>query len=289
VESSEAIVGRAAAAEADGDERWQLVVLLHRRGDAATFHAAVALLDSGDPDRRRLGADILAQLGSGPGIEVTDRPWARPTVELLLEPIENETDLDVLQAIATAFGHLSDPRCVPALRRLRHHPSANVRHSVVFGLLGLDSDLAVETLIELSSDNEEHVRGWATFGLATQLDRDDGALRGALLARLHDSDDVTRGEALRGLAKRGDRRAIPVLINECAARSANSRGPEFDWSLIDEAVLALAASTADPRLCSQVVEMVDEWQADCPGEPLRAGLKSAIDACRLGGTEPDPR
>ncbi len=71
----------------------------------------------------------------------------------------------MLQSIGAAFGHLNDPRCIPALHRLRDHPDEDVRHSVVYGLLGHDDDLAVDTLVELSSDPDEDVRDWATFGL----------------------------------------------------------------------------------------------------------------------------
>lgn len=83
----------------------------------------------------------------------------------------------MLQSIGAAFGHLDDPRCIPALHKLRH-PDEDVRHSVVFGvLLGHDDDLPVDTLVELSSDPAEDVRDWATFGLGTRLDRDTEQVR----------------------------------------------------------------------------------------------------------------
>ena len=103
---------------------------------------------------------------------------------------------------------------IPALRGLRDHPDPRVRYAVVFGLSGIDDDLAVDTLIELSADVDPHVRDWATFGLGTQIDRDDPAVRDALMARLEDPDKETRGEAIRGLATRGDTRAIPQLLHE---------------------------------------------------------------------------
>lgn len=75
-----------------------------------------------------------------------------------------------------------------------------MRYAVVFGLFGIDDDLAVQTLIELSADVDPQVRDWATFGLGVQIDRDDPAVRHALMARLEDPDIDTRGEAIRGLA-----------------------------------------------------------------------------------------
>jgi HEAT repeat protein len=58
----------------------------------------------------------------------------------------------------------------------------------------------------------------------------------ALAARLDDEDANTRDEAIRGLALRGDTRAVePVLAAELT--------PE-----IEEAIAQLAEATGDPRL-----------------------------------------
>jgi|RhiMetdeSRZDD1v2_1073273.scaffolds.fasta_scaffold80101_2 hypothetical protein len=49
-------------------------------------------------------------------------------------------------------------------------------------------------LIELSRDVEPGARDWATFGLGTYSKIDSPEIRAALLARLADEDDETRGE-----------------------------------------------------------------------------------------------
>jgi len=108
---------------------------------------------------------------------------------------------------------------------------------------GLDDDLAVETLIELSQDEEAHVRDWATLGLARQIERDTLELRDALLARLGDPDEDTRAEALAGLAERGDERAVDPLLAELD----KTTGPSDPGMLVD-ALRALATKTGDPRL-----------------------------------------
>ncbi len=173
---------------------------LHGLGNEETFRAAVELLRSDGPARRAVGADILGQLGRRP-LNPRDRPkpleelpYRAPAVEVLLEALAREGDPWVLYSIGYALGHLDDPRCIPALHKLRQHLDEDVRHSVVFGLLGHDDDLAVDTLVELSSDPDEDVRDWATFGLGTQLDRDTEQVRDALLVRL---EDPTRERARR--------------------------------------------------------------------------------------------
>jgi HEAT repeat protein len=260
--------------EPDSHERWEHVVALHTRGDDESFVAAAELLDSPDPDRRALAADILAQLGAVPGVPVEQRPLAGPAFGLLLQRIGEEQHAGVLQSIALAFGHLADPRGIPALHRLRNHPDEDVRHAVVVGLLGQDDDLAIETLVELSRDADADVRDWATFGLGTQVERDDARIRDTLVARLDDPDDDTRGEALRGLGVRGDQRAIPRLLAEL-----DSRGELEDPSTVEEALLALAARTGDVRLCGHVAAASREWAETCAGEPMPDDLSAAVHAC----------
>jgi HEAT repeat protein len=257
----------------DSHERWDHVVALHDRGDDESFAAAAELLDSVDSDRRVLAADVLAQLGAVAGVPVEERPLAGPAFRLLLERIATETHPVVLCAIATAFGHLADPRGIPALHALRAHRDADVRHAVAFGLLGHDDDLAVQTLIELSTDADADVRDWATFGLGSQIERDTSAVRDALVARLDDPDNDTRAEALLGLAARCDERGIPHLLGELDRADGSG-----DGSLVQEALLAFAVCSPDPRLCQHVERARQEWRNACPGEPMPDDLEEAVDA-----------
>jgi HEAT repeat protein len=102
--------------------------------------------------------------------------------------------------------------------------------------MGHDDDRAVAALIGLSADREGGVRDWATFALGVQIERDTPEVRDALAARLGDDDPSTRAEAIRGLAQRGDARAVEPAL-------AADRSPE-----IDEAIAQLADATGDPRL-----------------------------------------
>jgi hypothetical protein len=88
-----------------------------------------------------------------------------------------------------------------------------VRFAVVFALAGYEDELAIKTKIEMSSDKDELVRDWATCGLGW-IGVDTPEIRAALLARVADKDEITRGEALVGLARRKDQRVIEPLIKE---------------------------------------------------------------------------
>jgi HEAT repeat protein len=197
-----------ALTEPDEGAAWEAVVTLHFRGTKEVFEAARELCFSNCPQQKKLGADILGQLG------IPDRTFPQASARLLLNLLEAETDESVLESICIALGHIHDPTAIPALSRLSTHSSPDVRYGVVFGLLGFEERLAINTLIKMSIDSNTDVRDWATFGLGTQVDADTPAIRAALFARVFDEDEVTRGEALVGLARRKDPRVIAPLIKE---------------------------------------------------------------------------
>ncbi len=231
----------------DEEAAWDAVVMLHYRGTREVFDAACQLCASECPQERTLGANILGQLG------VPNRSSPDESVAVLLKLLEVETDEDVLDAICIALGHIHDPTAIPSLARLKTHPSAKVRYAVVFGLLGFEGQLAITTLIELSRDQNDLVRDWATFGLGTQVDEDTPVIRAALLARVFDEDEVTRGEALVGLARRKDQQVIEPLIKEL------KRYPDAEYGSYS---LEAAEEIADARLLPVLKRLKQSAEAD---------------------------
>jgi len=67
------------------------------------------------------------------------------------------------------------------------------------------------------TDVDDSVRDWATFGIGSLCDIDTPELRDALAARLADADEEVRGEAVVGLATRGDNRAIRAIVQAFAS------------------------------------------------------------------------
>src|SRR3954452_12733836 len=135
--------------------------------------------------------------------------------------------------------------------------------------MGYDDDRAVEALIALSADPPDGVRDWVTFALAVQIDRDTAEVRDALAARLEDSDVDARAEAIRGLARRRDERAL-----DAALKAASGGGPN-----VDEAIVLLGASTGNPRLLPHLERLAADTEA---AEQYGDELQRALDRSRAG-------
>ncbi len=221
-----------ALTEPDEVTAWEAVATLHYRGTKEVFDAACQLCGSECPNERTLGANILGQLG------IPNRSFPTKSVNLLIQLLGTEEDEDVLDAICVALGHLHDPRAIPALSFHKTHPSANVRFGVVFGLSGFEDQMAIESLIELTTDQDDRVRDWATFGLGSQINADTLDIRAALFERASDDDEATRGEAFVGLARRKDQRIIEPLVKELRQYPV----AECNYSI------EAAEELADPRL-----------------------------------------
>jgi HEAT repeat protein len=197
----------------DSHEYWQWVRSLRRRPERDVFERAVALCAGDSVIGRIVGADVLAQLGD---VDVNGRrPFAADTVPILRALLVANHD----QVITSAVHALSHHRGadVPELRELARHASSDIRYAVAHALSGREDTEAVALLLQLMTDVDDAVRDWATFAIGTQCDADAPDIRGALSARLADSDDETRGEAMVGLARRGDTSVISAVADalEC--------------------------------------------------------------------------
>ena len=212
-------------ADRDNDDYWHPIAALQHRL-AQVIERIQILSKNGDDKSRDTAATILGQ--GWVGAKVASDHCA----EILLQMLAKEQSNLVLSSIIFALGHLHDPRAVEPLVGLRRHSDARVRYAVVSSLCGHDDTLSIEAMIACSSDPDRDVRNWATFGLGSQIDVDSPTIREALVARLKEEDDEIRGEALVGLARRGDIRAAATLLNELNTLEADVLR---DWILITEA------------------------------------------------------
>jgi HEAT repeat protein len=149
--------------------------------------------------------------------------------DALLELVRHDPDSQVMVTALFALGHLRNPRCQPDLIKLRNHPNDMVRYGVAFSFGEPQTDEAVRALLELMTDTEVRARDWATTYVGGTTDLDGPEIRAALLANAADEDELVRAEALHGLARRKDQRAVPHLV---AALSANL---EHEHNFLDAA------------------------------------------------------
>lgn len=208
------------------EDAWQAITALHWKGSREVLERAAELCRSECTLERCAGADILGQLG------IPDRTFPEESAAVVLEMLAVEQQPEVLQSIFIGLGHLRHCEAVPAAARYAGHPDADVRHAVVLALADHSEPSAIEMLIGLSRDSDACVRDWATFALGTQIDLDTPAIRQALVDRLNDSDDETRGEAIRGLAHRQDPRVLTALAKELTADSTNWLASQAEEMLV---------------------------------------------------------
>jgi HEAT repeat protein len=232
---------RLAVASHDEEQAWSAIERLQRLDTESVFAEAARLCHSQNARQRRVGVDVLGQW------RLPQQTSQEAIVQELLALLKTEASPDVLASLGVALGHRRDLRAIEPLLALQQHPDPDVRHGVVFGLLGHADPHAIDCLIALSADPNVRVRDWATFGLAVQIDTDTPEIRAALLARLHDPDGDTAGEAMVGLARRKDRRAVAPLLELLQSGDAGSLP------------LEAAAALADPVLLPTLQHIQAQW------------------------------
>ena len=248
------------------------------RGDEAVLAAVRELSHRDDPRARAVAAYVLGQLG------VPERTFPAESAAALEELEAREDDAEVLATIASAFGNLGAPHGIETLLRLRRHPDARVREGAADALSGRDDERVFDALLELTSDPEPGIRDWATFALGTLSPQDTPALRDALAARLDDSDDDTRIEAVHGLALRGDTRALDAvldLLGEVGPHDDGGNAADTIWKryALTQATVRLAALTGDARL-KQHLPALDERLV---GTSIEPDLRRAYERVEGGG------
>jgi len=190
---------------------WDNIGVLRSRPSSELFSKCLELIQSESSKERTIGVDILAQLG------LSQRPFLKQSIKLFFELLNTEKDSDVLMSVLFAIGHNHENLKISQIKKLCSfvsHPDGKIREGVVFALLGLEHDEALEALIQLSEDKLSQIRNWATFGLGDLVELDNQAIREALWKRVKDRHQETRYEAILGLAKRRDEKILAIIQKE---------------------------------------------------------------------------
>jgi len=203
------LLAEALTEDPQADDRPALAAL-RRLGTLEVFEMARDYCRNSEPKLQALGLDVIAQLGAGkPDAE---RPWLEESVAIAIEHLEDSNETVAVSA-AYALAHLKGNRAINALNERKNHRNAEVRHALALGLVGESQPGSIHTLIELSRDPDDSVRDWATFALGASTEIDSEEIRTALRARLNDSFDEARAEAIWGLAIRNDLEGLRLLLH----------------------------------------------------------------------------
>ncbi len=196
----------------DDEEPWDAVQELRQIGTREVFDYAALWCKSPDPIHRARGAAILAQLGKT--IDHPDHGFPDEAFAIVVKALEHETDTQPLSSYHFALGHIDNPAAIPLLVNFTDHDDCEIRFAVACALGSYANDpISITALLKLTSDTDDDVRDWATFGLGVLGDVDSDEIRQALTDRLSDTFEDVRVEAVAGLGKRKDPRIIPILIN----------------------------------------------------------------------------
>jgi hypothetical protein len=223
--------------DTDDQEYWQPISALQHRLPMISLRTE-EFLSNGNEKARDVAATIFGQKNRS-------SKWAvEHCVQVLLTAISRETAAGPLAAMVYGLGHLHDERSIPEIAALRQHEDCEVRFAVTHALHGFENETAIQALVELSADWDGDIRNWATFNLGSRIDADSPLIRDALAARLNESDEEIRGEAIVGLARRGDVRLAKPLMRLLHQKEADELR---DWTLMEEAVDEVAErATTNP-------------------------------------------
>lgn len=200
----------------DDHEPWEAVSALRRIGTREVFDRAAKWCKSTDPLERARGVQVLAQLGKT--AEHPSNSFPEESFTAVSQMLAQEKDVHPLGSAIHALGHLNNSEAIPLIVAYHNHQAANVRFAVACALGAFSNHPAsVQSLLRLTSDVDHDVRDWAVFGLGVLGDSDSPEIRDAFVARLDDSFEDAREEAMVSLAKRKDKRVLPVLTEKLKA------------------------------------------------------------------------
>jgi HEAT repeat protein len=180
-------------------------------------------------------------------------PQFVPEVIALYRETEGGTgdDLLVRRYLAMALGRLGDPRALPELRRtVQAAATATDAQAVIYSAwaLGAIADpAAVPDLLPLAQSADAGLRKAAVHALGAFRVPE---ARAAVAAALDDEGLDVRWNAALALARQGDARAVPVLL-QMLDRQQLAALPELSPDQRDDAVMEAvraSASLPDPRL-----------------------------------------
>jgi HEAT repeat protein len=251
------------------DGGWRAVQELQARGSPALLKTITAMCASPRARRRAVGLSIAGQLMHKVDGQLAMYAEAE-THQLLLHAL-SDPNHDVVRSAVAGLGHRPHAASVEALLRLSTSSDSQMRWQVAVALGSYEEPEAIEGLIQLATDPSAEVRDWATFGLGTLRDDDTPEIRAALRRNLDDVDQDVRGEALVGLARRGDDGIVDTVITLLT--------PECHLYELDA-----AEALADARLVAPLQALSASLGTSSGSSYWQARLDEALEACSSQAT-----
>lgn len=233
------------------DQALDALWVIAARAGPGELEGALAGSRSDDRVEREMSAFVLGRMGN------SGRPaFLDETVSRLLE-LTADPNPSVIAVAAYALGHRGSPRATPRLIELAGHENESVREAVAFALGGIPDPGVTRALVRLMSDVAVEVRDWGTFALGTLHETIDSAeVRAALFSRVDDVDEDVRGEALVGLARRNDGRAVELVRRELC-RNENPLVVEAAGMVSDRSLLPELERRAERWPSAELRELID--------------------------------
>jgi hypothetical protein len=188
-----------------------------RKDRPHAIEQSMLLLRSIDLAERYYAGSLIGQLVNP--IQQGESAEAHKLLRNLCDHIAGESDVRVLSEYAIALRYDNFPFACDYLVGLTNHEDEDVKFEATRSLSGCtgfntERTKVIKQLIKLSTDKDQDVRDWATFGLGTLLfiyDRHSNSVDAALIARIKDPFYNARDEAIHGLALRQNHQALPAL------------------------------------------------------------------------------
>lgn len=216
---------------------WRLVSELRKRPNQDVFNQAFNLANSNQDKQVKIGLDVLQQLGFNPRFNQSK------TLDLHFKLLNTSQSIKVLKSILYGIGHNNqelNSEQVNQLIPFRKSKSIQVRQALVSALSGVEEEVAIQTLIELTEDKVASIRNWATFAIGSLISIESPSIKQALWKRVNDEDYDTKWEAIMGLANRKENGVKQVISDELNRREYGT--------LMFEAILKLNNKTFIPSL-----------------------------------------
>lgn len=164
----------------------------------------------------------------------------------------NDSCSSVIAMALSGLRHTPLLDALPTMLAHLNHPDLRCRRQLAFALCSYEiegkyANQLTDAFLKLAADEYEETRDWATCALQ-HSDLDTPEIRERLWINAHDDDQYVADEALQGLAKRKNSRAVKRILHYI-----NNGG-----YCHDKALLEVIEQYGDPHLLKRVQEYIEQ-------------------------------